>query len=178
MLASLRFDRFNRMECPSPSRSGNNPVPAVALQVNAFHASGSSIDSRTASGERSFSTKLRWHSSTNFRASKRFAFASARLPLRNCGANFFHKASISTLFRRLKDCGEFHAHMLAQDRLPAMSKAGADRVDGSHLPCVYIFQTHFLSYPLTTIQHKGLPVQQLHHHWVQVYAIPGKTPGN
>ena len=49
----------------------------VALQVNAFHASGSSINSRTASGERSFSANSRWHSTTNFRASKRFAFASA-----------------------------------------------------------------------------------------------------
>jgi len=49
----------------------------VALQVNSLHASGSSMNTRTASGDRFFSTKSRWHSNTNLSASKRFAFASA-----------------------------------------------------------------------------------------------------
>ena len=49
----------------------------VTLQVNPLHASGSSMISRTASGERFFSTMSRWHSKTSFTASKRFTLASA-----------------------------------------------------------------------------------------------------
>ena len=49
----------------------------VPLQVNPLHASASSMTSRTASDERFFSTKSRWHSKTSFSASKRFALASA-----------------------------------------------------------------------------------------------------
>ena len=53
------------------------PFAQVPLQVNPLHASASSMISRTASGERFFSTKSRWHSKTSFSASKRFALASA-----------------------------------------------------------------------------------------------------
>ena len=60
------------MECPPLSRRWRS-------RSNPFHASEISIGSRTASGERFFSTKSRWHCTTSFRASSRFAFASARV---------------------------------------------------------------------------------------------------
>jgi len=49
----------------------------VALQVDSLHASASSMVSRTASGERFFSANSRWHSKTNFSASRRLALASS-----------------------------------------------------------------------------------------------------
>ena len=49
----------------------------VALQVDPLHGSASSMISRTASDERSFSANSRWHSKTNLTASRRFARASA-----------------------------------------------------------------------------------------------------
>ena len=48
----------------------------ISLQVDALHASVSSMTSRTASGERFFSDRSRWHSRTSFNASSRFALAS------------------------------------------------------------------------------------------------------
>jgi hypothetical protein len=48
----------------------------IPLQVDVLHASTSSMISRTASGERFFSTRSRWHSKTSFSASSRFALAS------------------------------------------------------------------------------------------------------
>jgi len=50
---------------------------ANSASLRQIHASASSMISRTASGERFFSTKSRWHSKTSFSASKRFALASA-----------------------------------------------------------------------------------------------------
>jgi hypothetical protein len=49
----------------------------VPLQVEPFHASGSSMISRTASDERFFSARSRWHSKTSLSASRRFTLASA-----------------------------------------------------------------------------------------------------
>jgi hypothetical protein len=49
----------------------------VPLQVGAFHASGSSMISRTASDEMFFTARSPWHSNTIFSASKRFVLASA-----------------------------------------------------------------------------------------------------
>ena len=48
----------------------------ISLQVDAFHAPASSMTSRTASGERFFSDRPRWHPRTSFSASRRFALAS------------------------------------------------------------------------------------------------------
>ena len=47
------------------------------LQLAELHASANSIVSRKASGESSFSANSRWHSRTNFKASRRFALASS-----------------------------------------------------------------------------------------------------
>jgi len=55
-------------------------LPAqVALQVAELHASTNSSGSRRALGDRSFSARSRWHSSTSLSASSRFALASPRV---------------------------------------------------------------------------------------------------
>ena len=51
----------------------------MSLQLAELHASANSRDSRTAFGENSFSASSRWHFSTSLSASRRFAFASARV---------------------------------------------------------------------------------------------------
>src|SRR5262249_25898806 len=51
----------------------------VLLQVAELHASANSSGSRRAFGDKSFSASSRWQLSTSLSASKRFAFASARV---------------------------------------------------------------------------------------------------
>jgi len=50
-------------------------VAQMAFQFREFHASAISKTSRTACGERPFSASSRWHCSTSFSASARFALA-------------------------------------------------------------------------------------------------------
>src|SRR4029077_6500367 len=49
----------------------------MPLQFVELHVSANSKGSRNAFGERSFSARSRWHTSTSLSASSRFAFASA-----------------------------------------------------------------------------------------------------
>ena len=52
-------------------------LPEMPLQIRQPHAPASSIVSRKARGESSFSASSRWHSRTSFKASRRFALASS-----------------------------------------------------------------------------------------------------
>jgi hypothetical protein len=114
------------------------PFAQVPLQVNPLHASASSMISRTASGERFFSTKSRWHSKTSFSASKRFALASASVSPCEIAAGISStkhvyppsfagsKTAVSFIFE------DYHTPASAQTRLSGLLPAGLAATEGRH----------------------------------------------
>jgi hypothetical protein len=86
----------------------------ISLQGNAFHASTSSMTSRTASGERVFSAGSR-STRKSFNASSRFALASGKcLSLRDRGGDFFHENVYSPCVMLFGKAGESRFHVLAK----------------------------------------------------------------